>query len=235
MNVAVRGDAPSVEAVIHDTCAVVDPADADVVVAVDEAALADLAAEAGGPAAPVLAVLDGRGPPGVPPSRIREALEELHGVAGAIPTVASPVCAVAVEGEPVGTAVLDAALVPTRPAKISGYAIHAGDRRLDAFRADGVVVATPLGSGGYARAVGGPILGVDTGFVVCPISPYSTVSDTWVLDPPVAVTVERDDNEVSLLVDDAERRPVAPGERVRFDVERRLDLVRVPLDYAADR
>jgi len=231
MNVAVRGDSPSVEAVVHDACSVVDPGDADVIVAVDEAALRALAT--GTQAAPALAVLDGRGPPGVAPSRIREALEALS--AAPVRSVAYPTCAVAVEGERVGTAVFDAAVLPTRPAEISGYAVHADGRRLDAFRADGVVVATPVGSGGYARSVGGPIVGPDAGFVVSPVSPYSIVSDVWVLDPPVAVTVERDDSDVSLFIDDAERRPVTPGDRIRVSVAGHVDLVRVPIDYAADR
>nr|WP_303645239.1 ATP-NAD kinase [Salinirubrum litoreum] len=111
-------------------------------------------------------------------------------------------------------AVLDVTLVTDEPARISEYAVRAGDREIDRFRADGVVVATPLGSGGYASAVGGPRLGPGTGLAVVPVSPFETQRDYWVVADPVALSVERDDSAVSLVADDTVVGAVGPEERL---------------------
>ena len=125
-----------------------------------------------------------------------------------------------------GRAVLDATLVTSEPARISEYAITTEGRPVDRFRADGVVVATPLGSGGYASAVGGPLLGPGTGLAVVPISPFETQRDCWVVDGPAELSVERDDSEVSLIVDDEEVGHVTPGETVSVAVDGHFSVIR---------
>lgn len=139
--------------------------------------------------------------------------------------VRHPVLSVSGDGER-GHAVLDAGLVTSEPARISEYAITTAGRPVDRFRADGVVVATPLGSGGYASAVGGPLLGPDTGLAVVPISPFETQRDCWVLDGPVGLSVERDDSEVSLIVDDDDAGPVSPGEELSVVVDEHFSVIR---------
>jgi NAD+ kinase len=125
-----------------------------------------------------------------------------------------------------GRAVLDVGLVTSEPARISEYAITAAGRPVDRFRADGVVVATPLGSRGYARAVGGPLLGPGTGLAVVPVSPFETQRDCWVLDGPVGLSVERDDSEVSLVVDDDDVGTVTPGDELVVAVEDHFPVIR---------
>ncbi len=92
------------------------------------------------------------------------------------------------------TAVFDTTLVTAEPARISEYAISVDGRPHTEFRADGVVVATPLGSSDYGRAAGGPVLTPGTGLAVVPIAPFATIADTWVVEPPLSVRVERDDS-----------------------------------------
>jgi NAD+ kinase len=123
-------------------------------------------------------------------------------------------------------AVLDLTLVTSEPARISEYAVRAGDREIDRFRADGVVVATPLGSGGYASAVGGPRLGPDTGLAVVPISPFETQRDYWVVAEPIGLSVERDDSVVSLVADDTVVGSVAAGDRLRIEPDGVLSVLR---------
>jgi NAD+ kinase len=123
-------------------------------------------------------------------------------------------------------AVLDVTLVTGEPARISEYAVRAGDHEIDRFRADGVVVATPLGSGGYASAVGGPRLGPGTGLAVVPISPFETQRDYWVVADPVGLSVERDDSAVSLVADDTVVGAVGPGERLTVSPEGTLSVLR---------
>ena len=105
------------------------------------------------------------------------------------------------------TAVCDCALLTTEPARISEYRITTNGRSLATFRADGVVVATPLGSGGYNHAAGGPRLAPETGVAVTPVAPFATRADDWVCSPPLSVTVERDD-DVTVYADS---RPFVSG------------------------
>lgn len=100
--------------------------------------------------------------------------------------------------------------------------------RLDSFRADGVVVATPLGSAGYARDAGGPIVAPGTGLAVVPVAPFATDSDAYVVRADVTLSVERDDTDVVLLVDDREARTVRPDEPVRVSPAATFPLVHVP-------
>jgi len=123
-----------------------------------------------------------------------------------LPTVPHRPLHVAVGSEQ-ATAVCDCALLTTEPARISEYGVRSAGCDLAAFRSDGVVVATPLGSGGYTRAAGGPRLVPETGLAVVPIAPFATKAENWIVNPPVTVTVERDD-DVTVYAD---QRPVAVG------------------------
>jgi NAD+ kinase len=103
-------------------------------------------------------------------------------------------------GETASRAVRDCAIVTTDPARISEYRAVADDATLTAFRADGVVVATPLGTAGYSRGAGGPRLAPDTGLAVVPIAPFAMTAEQWVVSPPLTLRVERDD-DVTVFAD----------------------------------
>jgi NAD+ kinase len=118
-----------------------------------------------------------------------------------LPTVDAAPLVVSVDGDE-STAAFDTTLITSEPARISEYGVSVDGRR-DTFRADGVVVASPLGSCGYARAAGGPTLDFGTGLAVVPIAPFATIADTWVLEPPLSVSVERDDS-VTVFADTTE-------------------------------
>jgi NAD+ kinase len=196
----------------------------DIVLAVGEAALSTVADDP--PGAPVLPVAAGVGRYGVARSGVEPAVAAVRD--GASRTVSHPLLSVDVGEESAGRAVTGVTLVTGEPARISEYAVDDDTGRLDSFRADGVVVATPLGSPGYARAVGGAILAPETGVSVVPISPYATRSDAWVLRPPVELTVQREDAPVSLVVDDGVRRQVPASVPVVVDVDRSVPFLWVP-------
>lgn len=88
---------------------------------------------------------------------------------------------------------------------------------IDHFRGDGLIIATPTGSTGYAMAAGGPILhpGLDA-IVVTPICPMSLSSRTVVV-PPRAQLVIRPlgdpGRRVRLWKDGAQAGELVPGER----------------------
>lgn len=196
-----------------------------VVVARGEAAFLDVATRV--PECPIVPVDAGRGVRSLPATALLGAAESL--VSGEWTTESHPLLAVEVDGTALGTAVTDVALVTAEAAHISEYDLAAGDAGLDRVRADGVVVATPAGSTGYARRLGAPVLAPGTGAVVVPIAPFSTDPDHWVVDPDgLAVELVRDDAPVQLIVDDAVARVVDPSETVRLSVADRVESVVLP-------
>lgn len=199
---ASEGDASSVLAA--------DPA---LVVAVGDAALSAVARRT--PEVPILGVDAARGFRPVPREAVADAVE--HALDGPVETWSLPVLGVEYGGEEVGRAVADVSLLTAEVAHISEYAVRADGDHVARFRADGVVVATPAGSPGYARRVGCPVVASGTGVgAVAPIAPFATDPDHWVLPlDDVRLTVERDETAVTLVADEREVATVAKGEPVR--------------------
>lgn len=199
---------------------------ADAVIAVGDEAVRD--AIVGPPAdrhvdAPVLPVReDGRA---AGAADLRDAIRGV--IRGNARRVEQPVLSVESD-EGSHRAAFDVGFVTDEPARISEYAVELGDRREAVFRADGVVVTTPLGSDRYANAVGGPLLEAGSGIGVVPIAPFTTRSDAWVVPDGVTVSVRRDAESVSVLVDGDRRGTVTPGRPVRIEVVDRVGTLRIP-------
>jgi len=202
---------------------------ADVVVAVGEDALLDVALDGAGrvDSRPrILPVGVGDGYFGARKRQAAAAVREL--VSGERWTVEHPVVSVAVGDENVGEAFLDASLVTSEPARISEYAVaHEGDR-VASFRADAAVVATPAGSTGYTRAAGGPVVTPGTGLVVVPVAPFTTRTDSWVLPDGLTVTVEREEEAVELVLDADPWGAVPARTPITVEVGRFVEVVRTP-------
>lgn len=193
----------------------------DAVLTLGERAFTRTAREA--PSLPLLPVVDATGPP---TRGVGGDVHRLDGLARDAPTAVAALAddavravdrtllRVSVDDEPAGTAVLDAGLMTTEPARISEYTVRDDGRPVETVRSDGIVVSTPLGSGGYGRAAGGPVLAPETGLAVTPVAPFATAASPLVLAGPVALRVERDEGDVSLLVDDERVREVPAGATV---------------------
>ena len=231
MNVAVRGDDDVRRAVDASDAEVVSSgsADADLLVAAGESALLSLADDP--PGLPVVPVTAYGGPYALSVSSLPDSLDAV--LDGAFDTVAHPILTVRVGEERVGRAAMDVSLMTSEAAHISEYAVASDAGRVTAVRADGVVVATPLGSAGYARAAGGPVLAPGTGVSVVPVAPYATETDTWVLRPDVRLTVERDDTAVSLHLDADAVCEVPAGRTVRVHAADELALVGLTAERGA--
>lgn len=179
--------------------------------------------------APVLPVGAGAGLPSVDVAAAPAVVEAVLDSGG--PTVAAPVLTVAIDDDPVGRGLFDVLLVTREPARISEYAVESPAGR-DRYRADGIVVATPIGSHGYARTVGGPVLDRGAGsLAVVPVAAFATRASPRVTDvgASLALRVERDEGDISLLVDGADRGSVPTRRPVRVAVDGTVDLV-VPPD-----
>jgi len=213
VRVTIHGGDEGLRERLESVVDVVERADAEdptLVVTVGEEPLS--AAAARGEQRPVLPVgLDAAWSPS------REALPELLASLAdrSVPTVEARPLVVSADGTQ-STAVFDTTLVTSEPARISEYAVSVAGRQHAAFRADGVVIASPLGSHGYNRAAGGPQLGFGTGLAVVPIAPFAMIADTWVVEPPLSVSVERE-TAVSVFADTAQ---VATGQsELTVDIE----------------
>lgn len=135
-------------------------------------------------------------------------------------------------------ALMDVMVVTEEPARISEFVV--GDRfrddtqTVDQVRADGVVVATSVGTPGYGTAAGGPVLGPETsGVAVVPIGPFRIEQQHWVLEPPISLTVARDDAPVSLLIDDEEVGSVPAFESIDLSWGDPVSLIRTPVSRSA--
>lgn len=194
----------------------------DVAVAVGESALLALARAR--PSVPVLPVDAGDGVRSVPRERLDDAAGRV--VEGDWRTETHPL--VAVDGR--SLAFMDAMLVTAEPAHISEFTVTAGEDRVARFRADGVVVATPAGTCGYARAAGTPVVPpTASALAVAPIAPFATTLDHWVVPvEDVTVTVERDDAVVEVLADDRTVGEAPAGSPVELSPAGAVSTIRVP-------
>ena len=95
------------------------------------------------------------------------------------------------------------------------------------YRADGIIVATPLGSTAYSLSVGGPVLDPElAALVVSPVAPHSLLSRSLVLAPDTTMrfTVDGDrpirvnlDGREACVIEEGETLIVGRGDRpVRF-------------------
>jgi len=221
---------------------------APVVVAVGERALGTLVPDCRAPVLAVDATLPAGGVDGGTLETTVATLADAGSPAG-LPTTSCPFVRVAGPGGETH-ALFDATLVTAEPARISEYGVATPRERIARFRADGVVLATPAGSHGYARDAGGPtvVRGTDAGVVV-PIAPFTVDAERWVVplgvdgdggcetgtgtgadDPDaggVRLTVERDEAAVDLYVDGERAGRVAPDDPVEVRRAGRLRLVDV--------
>lgn len=113
-------------------------------------------------------------------------------------------------------ALFDLMVVTSEAARISEYAVTTATGPVATVRADGIVVATPAGSRGYAAAADAPALSPATdALAVAPVAPFVTDRDQWVLaDEGLTLRVTRDEGAVSLLVDDREVARIGPDRPV---------------------
>lgn len=195
-----------------------------VVIAVGDGSVASLVQA--GVTVPVAPVDTSGGLRPVAPDRVPGVLR--RGLDSGFQTRELPLLESGVRGNQPSRSVFDAMVVTAEPARISEFSVE-GPGWADRYRADGVVVATPVGTAGYARALGGPVVTPTAdALAVVPIAAFARRSTTRVTDPagPLTVTVERDEGEVTLLADGRPTGTVPPRQPVEVRVVDVLETVR---------
>lgn len=227
LRIAIEGADPSICDSFEDVTAVSTAESADIAVAVGESALLSLASQE----TPTLPVDAGTGFRSVSRDDLDSAFTAL--VADEYTEWTIPQLRVDIAGEKAATALMDVMLVTQAPAEISEFSVETERDSIAQFRADGVLVASAPGTGGYARRVDAPVVKPELpAAAVVPIAPFATTLDHWLVstadEPVVTMTVEREEAVVSLLADDQTVGPVPAYTPISVSATDTVSLLRVP-------
>jgi NAD+ kinase len=105
-----------------------------------------------------------------------------------------------------GTALNEALIVTTRPAKMLKFSIIVDGVTTEQFRADGLLISTPTGSTAYAMSAGGPIVDPRIqGFLLVPLAPYLLSSRPHVISSDRNLEVKLESSKSANLVIDGQK------------------------------
>lgn len=111
----------------------------------------------------------------------------------------------------------DAVLIKKRPHQLISVDVLIGGEELFAFRCDGFIASTPLGSTAYALSAGGPIITGDARcYALVPIAPHALVSRPLVLGEEQVAELRLVDRDALLSIDGAEPREMPEGTTVEL-------------------
>jgi NAD+ kinase len=124
---------------------------------------------------------------------------------------------VCISGEEAQQAANDAVLIKKRPHQLISVDVEVSGEELFAFRCDGFIAATPLGSTAYALSAGGPIISADAGcYVLVPIAPHALVSRPLVLGDGQVAQLKLVNRDALLSLDGGEPREIPAGGRIEI-------------------
>ena len=104
-----------------------------------------------------------------------------------------------------GTALNEAVIVTSRPAKMLRFSVSIDGNPSEQFRADGIIVATPTGSTAYAMSAGGPLVDPRIeGFLLVPLAPYMLSSRPHIISSDRHVEVALESSKPAHLVLDGQ-------------------------------
>ena len=124
--------------------------------------------------------------------------------------------AISVDGSVIGTALNEAVIVTSRPAKMLRFSILIDGVRTEQFRADGLLVSTPTGSTAYAMSAGGPLVDPRIeGFLLVPLAPYMLSSRPHIISSDRTLELGLESSKPAHLVIDGQ---------AQFDLEQEVVL-----------
>jgi NAD+ kinase len=152
---------------------------------------------------------------GMIPDEIEAGVEKVWG--GGLEVQEYRMLEVRISGEEAQQAANDAVLIKRRPHQLISVDVEVGGEELFAFRCDGFIAATPLGSTAYALSAGGPIISGDAGcYVLVPIAPHALVSRPLVLGDDQVAELKLVDRDALLSLDGDEPREIPAGGRIEI-------------------
>ncbi len=101
--------------------------------------------------------------------------------------------------------------------RIISFQVSVQDFGQWAFRADGVIVATPTGSTAYNLSAGGPVVyPTIPAIIITPICPFTLTNRPVVLpaDLPVEITIDSHNSDLHLTADGQLSFPLLPGDGI---------------------
>ena len=117
-------------------------------------------------------------------------------------------------------------------ARIVAFSVEVDGLPFSAYRADGMIVATPTGSTGYSLSVGGPIVEPTVQvLLLSPISPHTLSNRPVVLRPDAVVrlVIAAGHQDAVLTIDGQEAEPLQGGDAIVVRRDRNpVTLVRSP-------
>jgi NAD+ kinase len=156
---------------------------------------------------------------GMLPDEIEAGVEKVLG--GGLEVQEYRMLEVLISGEEPNLAANDAVLIKKRPHQLISVDVEVGGEELFAFRCDGFIAATPLGSTAYALSAGGPIISGDAGcYVLVPIAPHALVSRPLVLGEDQVAVLKLVEREALLSLDGDEPRGIPAGGRMEIRLSR---------------
>ena len=135
-----------------------------------------------------------------------EALEFAHKLAGGFSVEERMRISLSNDSNYLGTALNEALIVTSRPAKMLKFSIIVDGVTTEQFRADGLLISTPTGSTAYAMSAGGPIVDPRIqGFLLVPLAPYLLSSRPHLISSDRHLEVKLESAKPANLVIDGQK------------------------------
>ncbi len=131
---------------------------------------------------------------------------------------------VIVGGEIVGSAINEAVVGPSEPVKMLNFEVYVDGCHYFSSRADGIIVATPIGSTAYSLSAGGSIIELRVpAFIVTPICPFDRMAKPVVVPQTAEITVRiiKTRREAVVIFDGEYKKEVDLNEDVTFRLSKK--------------
>jgi NAD+ kinase len=161
----------------------------------------------------------------VKPGDWRNALEKV--IAGDVKISEHVRIDVVVGGKIVGSALNEAVVSPSEPVKMLNFEVYVDDCLFFSSRADGIIVATPVGSTAYSLSAGGSIIDLRVpAFIVTPICPFDRVARPVVVPQSAVIKVRivKTRREAIVVFDGEYKKEIDPAEEVTFRLSKKKAL-----------
>ncbi len=126
----------------------------------------------------------------------------------------------------------DAVLNKAAIARIMDIEVFAHSRLVCAYKADGLIVATPTGSTAYSLSAGGPVIYPTVGALcLTPICPHTLTNRPLIVPSEMTLTLinKADDQDAYLTIDGQVGEPLMKNDRMECRIsESSLHLIRPP-------